>query len=233
MIFQSTNSRELAARAASGVIFCALLILCFGAAAFANDPFPDDSDPVLPPGVTKTTSAIEGRVIAIEGRSIAIEGKSVTVDGGVTKVEGAALDLEGARRAIENEGVKIIENEKEISLEIGADVLFDFDKAAIKKEAEKVLAAVAALIVRYQGKTVSLAGHTDGKGTDNYNDKLSLRRANSVRDWLVKHGKVSSRFLSTSGYGKRRPIVPNTKPDGSDDPEGRQKNRRVEIKIIK
>ena len=68
---------------------------------------------------------------------------------------------------------------------------------------------------------------------DDYNQKLSERRAAAVRDWLVKPGDVAPARLSAKGFGPAKPVAPNAKPDGSDDPEGRQKNRRVEIRVRK
>jgi len=77
----------------------------------------------------------------------------------------------------------------------------------------------------------TIGGHTDGKGGKEYNQKLSERRANSVKTWLLGHG--ASNEMKTQGFGDTKPVAPNTKPDGSDDPDGRQKNRRVEITIKK
>jgi outer membrane protein OmpA-like peptidoglycan-associated protein len=76
---------------------------------------------------------------------------------------------------------------------------------------------------------VLIEGHTDGKGNDQYNQKLSERRADAVRRWLAEHGIAAA--MTTHGWGKTRPVAPNTKPNGADDPDGRQKNRRVEITV--
>ena len=81
--------------------------------------------------------------------------------------------------------------------------------------------------------TVRIAGHTDAKGDASYNQKLSERRANAVKDWFVTKEGLQNVTFVTEGFGKQQPVAPNTKPDGSDDPEGRQKNRRVEITIKK
>jgi len=78
------------------------------------------------------------------------------------------------------------------------------------------------------GRAARIEGHTDAKGGDAYNMKLSEVRARTVRDWLANHGAIPAE-TPIKGYGKRVPIVPNTTSDGKDDPEGRQKNRRVEI----
>ncbi|NBJ13887.1 OmpA family protein [Microvirga sp. SYSU G3D207] len=74
-------------------------------------------------------------------------------------------------------------------------------------------------------------GHTDWIGTDAYNDRLSARRTASVKEWLVRHASAGRAHVEAVGFGERRPVASNTKPDGSDDPEGRQKNRRVELVV--
>jgi len=129
--------------------------------------------------------------------------------------------------------LKLEETDTEIRIELAADVLFDFDKADIRKDAENTLKQAATLIKEKAKGTVRIEGHTDGKGSDSYNQNLSQRRANSVRDWFVESAGLSDIRFSTSGHGATKPVAPNTKPDGSDNPEGRQKNRRVEIVIGK
>lgn len=129
--------------------------------------------------------------------------------------------------------LQVKETETEIRIELAADVLFDFDKADIRSDAKNALKQ-AADIVRDKAKgTVRVEGHTDGKGSESYNQKLSDRRANSVKDWFVKKEGLKNVKFSTRGFGAKNPVAPNTKPDGSDDPDGRQKNRRVEIVICK
>ena len=129
--------------------------------------------------------------------------------------------------------LQVKETETEIRIELAADVLFDFDKADIRPDAQNALKQ-AADIVRDKAKgTVRVEGHTDGKGSESYNQKLSDRRANSVKDWFVKKEGLKNVKFSTRGFGAKNPVAPNTKTDGSDDPEGRQKNRRVEIVIGK
>jgi outer membrane protein OmpA-like peptidoglycan-associated protein len=69
------------------------------------------------------------------------------------------------------------------------------------------------------------------KCNDDYNQDLSERRANAVKTYLVQNFQVNGDRLASKGFGKTQPIASNTKSDGSDDPEGRQKNRRVEVII--
>ena len=78
-----------------------------------------------------------------------------------------------------------------------------------------------------------IEGHTDGKGSPPYNQKLSVRRADAVKTWLLRQADLKKIHFVTAGFGATRPVAPNTKPDGSDDPDGRQKNRRVELIIKK
>jgi OOP family OmpA-OmpF porin len=92
---------------------------------------------------------------------------------------------------------------------------------------------VGEIIKAYKSPNVTIAGHTDSKGAEDYNQKLSEKRAASVKSWLVKNAGINADIIKTIGYGESKPVAPNTKKDGSDNPEGRQKNRRVEILIKK
>lgn len=129
--------------------------------------------------------------------------------------------------------LKVKETDTELRIELAADVLFDFDKADILPKAESVLGQVAGLLRQRAKGAVRVEGHTDGKGSPSYNQKLSLRRADAVKAWLMKQEGLGKMQFVTAGFGATRPVAPNTKPDGSDDPEGRQKNRRVELIIRK
>lgn len=129
--------------------------------------------------------------------------------------------------------LQLKETDTEIRIELAADVLFDFDKADLRRDARNALKQVGDIIKEKAKGTVRIEGHTDSKGSDAHNQKLSERRASSVRDWLVKNEGLKNVRFATSGFGPKKPAVSNTKPDGADDPEGRQKNRRVEIVIGK
>jgi len=72
---------------------------------------------------------------------------------------------------------------------------------------------------------VRIDGYTDAKGSDPYNQRLSNRRAESVRNWFVSKEGLKDVSFATRGYGAKNPVAPNTKPDGSDDPAGRQKSQ--------
>lgn len=122
----------------------------------------------------------------------------------------------------------------EFRIELAADVLFEFDKAVILPKAEQTLKQAAAFIAeKAANSTVRIEGHTDSKGDDNYNQKLSDQRAKAVKDWFADKGGLKKIKFKPQGLGEQQPVAPNAKPDGTDNPEGRQKNRRVEIIVKK
>jgi len=172
------------------------------------------TDPDSPAVRAAARAALTGaRVLQVSGRVLDIAGLSLGV-------QGLLQDL-GARVTAQ-----------EIRIELQADVLFDFDKSNLRAEAEATLRKVAE-VIRAQPGAVTVEGYTDSKGADAYNQKLSESRAASVRDWLVGKAGVEAARVTARGLGETRPVAPNAKPDGSDDPQGRQRNRRVEIAIRK
>ncbi|MDY0041106.1 MAG: OmpA family protein [Desulforhabdus sp.] len=108
---------------------------------------------------------------------------------------------------------------------------FDFDKSNIKSEWVPVLEEAVAILKDNPQINIVIEGHTDAIGTDAYNQGLSERRARSVYNFFRQSGIASGR-MQTVGYGESNPIAPNTNPDGSDNPEGRALNRRVELKVV-
>lgn len=128
-------------------------------------------------------------------------------------------------------GISLLEEGKcNHHLMVGTDTLFAFDKADLSAAAQTTLTKLGALIKKYGSHPVTVEGHTDGKGSDDYNQPLSERRAQAVKDWLVAHSYISPQTKAI-GFGKKKPVASNTKPDGSDNPAGRQLNRRVEVVV--
>ena len=112
------------------------------------------------------------------------------------------------------------------------NIFYEYDKADIK--APESIAELDKLLKLLNNKKilkVEISGHTDSKGTEEYNKKLSQQRTQSVADYLIKAGVDSNRLVA-KGYGPSMPVAPNVKPDGTDNPEGRAQNRRVELKIL-
>ncbi len=133
----------------------------------------------------------------------------------------------------EAQELELKETKTEVKIELSGDILFYFDKWDIRPGAKPVLKKVLDVIRQYPEASVLVGGHTDSKGSESYNLRLSQRRADSVKDWLVKNGGIDGNRILTKGWGEQKPVAPNTNPDGSDNPEGRQKNRRVEITVKK
>lgn len=105
------------------------------------------------------------------------------------------------------------------------DVKFDFDKTAVKEESQGDIKALADFMSQYPQTTTVVEGHTDSVGTDAYNQGLSERRANAVRDVLVNQYGLSADRVNAAGYGESRPVADNATS------EGRAINRRVEAEV--
>lgn len=146
---------------------------------------------------------------------------------------GGPLYQPGAKLYQPGQSLAVTETAKELHVTIPADILFDFDKATIRPEAASALHQLAVILRERQHGDVRIEGHTDSLGRRSYNLRLSERRAIAVETWLMENEGFSSPMFRTVGYGASRPVAPNTKPDGSDDPAGRQRNRRVELVITK
>jgi outer membrane protein OmpA-like peptidoglycan-associated protein len=179
-----------------------------------------------------------GLLIALAAMSAFAQeaGKTGELQFNSTTLEFRVTDLSGnpANAVAGNvQDLQIKEIGNEVRIDLNADVLFDFDKADILPKAEETLTKAAAIIKERAKGTVRVEGYTDSKGDDAYNMRLSDRRANAVRDWFRTKGGLASFQFSTKGFGETQPVAPNTKADGSDDPEGRQKNRRVSIVLQK
>ncbi len=107
-----------------------------------------------------------------------------------------------------------------------ADILFDFDKATLRRDVELNLVKIATILNQYPEMKVQIEGHTDAVGTDEYNLGLSQRRAQAVYEFMIAQGDVAQARLNHEGYGESRPVADN------DTEEGRQKNRRVDLVIL-
>jgi outer membrane protein OmpA-like peptidoglycan-associated protein len=105
-----------------------------------------------------------------------------------------------------------------------SDVLFDFNKFALKPEAREKLAKVSGILLAYPNLKLQVEGHTDNVGSDEYNQKLSEQRADGVRDYLVSQS-VPNGNISAQGFGKTQPIADNSTNSG------RAQNRRVELVV--
>jgi len=144
----------------------------------------------------------------------------------VLDIVGVALGIDAVMKDL---GAKV--TDQEIRIDLAADVMFDFDKYTLRPEAAATLQKVGRVVANYGEAPLLIEGHTDNKGTHPYNMNLSQKRADAVKKWLVDNATIKPARITTTGWGETKPVAPNRKPDGSDDPNGRQKNRRVELTL--
>ena len=124
------------------------------------------------------------------------------------------------------------ETEKGVVVFLPSAYLFTFDSYTLSQDALDKLLQVATVLnqARASSRTISVEGHTDSVGADSYNAVLSERRAKAVMDQLAV-GNLAAARMTMRGHGKSSPRAPNTNIDGSDNPDGRAVNRRVELVI--
>jgi len=132
-----------------------------------------------------------------------------------------------------DDSIQQSESSTRVTVTLSADVLFAFDSARLAPAAQTRLAETAATIRRLGPASVRVDGYTDGKGTPSYNLGLSRARATAVEQALRRRLRGTATRLTIRGHGEADPVAPNTKPDGTDNPAGRAKNRRVEVTFPK
>lgn len=140
--------------------------------------------------------------------------------------EGAAKD------SLTNPVICLAKEEPRVESVIVLDnVYYDFDRSSLREGSYPALDKLVGLLNEYPTMVIEIRAHTDNKGDDKYNLGLSDARARVVVNYLVSKGIDKAR-LQSRGYGASMPVAPNKHEDGSDDPEGRQKNRRTEFKVL-
>ena len=144
----------------------------------------------------------------------------------VSDIRAAKYTEKEVKPSPEKLGIGVEQTSNGMKLTIPEKVLFDFNKFILKPEAKKALSVVADLIREQPVNRVIIIGYTDNVGSDKYNFRLSLQRAQSVADYLIYCEKIDSKKIEIVGRGKDNPVASNNTK------EGRAKNRRVEIKII-
>jgi outer membrane protein OmpA-like peptidoglycan-associated protein len=129
------------------------------------------------------------------------------------------------RQQMSGTGVEVVRMGDNLTLSMPGNVTFAFDSAKLNPQFDPVLDKLAQTLVEYNKTVIQIAGHTDSTGSHEYNMKLSLQRADSVKAYLASHGVPAARLV-TLGAGPDYPIASN------DTEEGRAQNRRVEITIV-
>jgi len=200
-------------------------------------------------GLGAATGAIIGAAVGNPAAGAAIGGAMGAAGGALVgnelqKREGAADEqgkvIEQQRQELarnrelldelKKQNIEARETERGVVVNL-PDVLFEFGKANLAGGARAKVQDIAEVLNQQaQGRRVSVEGHTDSIGSEPANQLLSEHRADTVASALEAEG-VSSQRLTAKGYGKRYPVAPNKDADGTDNPAGRAKNRRVEVII--
>ena len=194
---------------------------------------------VLPTAVTATfedpePAGAQARAEAVVSADFNRD-KRTTLAMNITTIVGRTSELEGFATAVAAREEKIDDRlarlnakvtETEVVIQLPGAILFDFDSANIRADADRALTDVSQVIKAYAGRPVRVEGHTDSIASDDYNQSLSERRAASVVSWLSAHGVERAR-LASAGFGEKKPVATN------DTAAGRQLNRRVEVVIAK
>ena len=169
--------------------------------------------------------AVGGNII---GRAAGNSTLGTIIGAAVGGTAGAIIghDMDKQAEQIKNDipGAKVERVEEGIKVEFNEKILFAFSKSDLGESAKTNLNKLVAILNQYPNTNIEIQGHTDSRGTDEYNMGLSQRRANAVRDYLASQGIVGTR-MTTRGFGESAPAYSNDTPDGM------AQNRRVEFLI--
>ena len=154
----------------------------------------------------------------------------VGVIAGCTSTQGQFKEITTTEKPLEDiivfneEGVVIRKDGNNLVLSMPVEILFDFDSSKVKEGVKESLNTLGKALAENKDIKLKIDGHTDYIGTEQYNLNLSLKRANSIKNYLIGRG-VSANNISIEGYGKQNPVANNSTE------AGRAKNRRVEFII--
>lgn len=173
-------------------------------------------------GVGAATGALLGSVV---GAQHGDKKKGALIGAALGAAMGGAIGNRLDKQAKELEKVaETKRTEQGIITKLKSDILFDTGKSNLKPAAQENITKLANILKKYPENVITVKGYTDSQGSDVVNKTLSEKRAAAVKDYLAKGG-VPNETLSIVGMGKDNPVADNTTPDG------RSKNRRVEIEI--
>lgn len=156
----------------------------------------------------------------VKRQSYTTNGKSVPLESLKELVTNITLDTLMVLDKLEKNKIFVLNN-----------IYFDLDKSDIRSDAARELDKLVDLLTDNPEIKIEMSSHTDSIATRAYNMQLSQRRAESTVSYLISKGIAADRLVA-KGYGEEKPIARNTNPDGTDNPEGRQRNRRTEFKIL-
>ncbi|MEQ1584605.1 MAG: OmpA family protein [Cyclobacteriaceae bacterium] len=160
-------------------------------------------------------------------------------DGFITKRQpyttvGKSVPLESLKELITNitlDTILVLDRKERNKIFVLENIYFGYDSADIRRDAARELDKLVVLLNDNTDLRIEMGSHTDSVASDAYNIELSQRRAESTVNYLIRKGIDPARLVA-KGYGESKPIARNTNPDGTDNPAGRQRNRRTEFKIL-
>lgn len=160
-------------------------------------------------------------------------------DGFITKRQsyttiGKSVPLESLKELVTNitlDTILVLDRKERNKIFVLENIYFDYNESYIRADAAKELDKLATLLNDNSDLKIEMGSHTDSVASEAYNIELSQRRAESTVNYLIKKGIDPTRLVA-KGYGESKPIARNTNPDGTDNPAGRQRNRRTEFKIL-
>lgn len=174
-------------------------------------------------------AAAGGAIGAVVGRNTGNTARGAIIGAVVGGAAGAVIGRQMDRQAQEIEqnveGADVQRVGEGIAVTFASGILYPFDSDQLLPAGRENLRALAGTLQRYPGSEVLIVGHTDSQGSDDYNMRLSLRRAEAAANYLVQQGIARNR-IRTSGRGEMEPIASN------ESESGRQQNRRVEVAIF-
>lgn len=207
-------------------VLVALLMAVSACATTAPDGSRDRNNKVIGAGAGAAAGAAIGAAVGGDRR-----GRNAAIGAGAGALAGLAIGAymdaqeKKLRERLSGTGVAVVRQGDEILLRVPNDLTFDVDRTTLKPLVQESLGGIAQTIVEYPDTVVRVIGHADSTGSDAYNLDLSRRRAEAVADYLSAQGVVAQR-IEAIGRGESQPIADNATA------EGRERNRRVEIRLI-
>lgn len=194
----------------------------------------DERGEVMQDFVTGNDGKFFFRVYENEDYTLVAETDGYLVKRQEFTTNGKSVPLESLKELVTNitlDTLMVLDRLEKNKIFVLNNIYFDLDKSDIRPDAAKELDKLVDLLTDNPEIKIEMSSHTDSIASNSYNIQLSQRRAESTVSYLISKGIAPDRLVA-KGYGEERPIARNTNPDGTDNPEGRQRNRRTEFKIL-
>jgi outer membrane protein OmpA-like peptidoglycan-associated protein len=194
-----------------------------------TDPYTGEKE------VSKTTmgatfGALGGAILGAAAASKNDRKKGVLIGAGIGAIAGGSAGYymdrqeDKLRKQLRGSGVSVTRQGDKIILNMPSNITFDVDRSELKPQFKNTLDSVVLVLNEFTSTLITIGGHTDSTGSNEYNQQLSERRALSVAEYLANKG-VAQQRLAAQGFGETRPIATNSTK------EGRAQNRRVELEL--